>query len=61
MIRINCIHYGDFCHCNHLKMKKILGLFKKECIELQSMDKCSLKVIHPKPNIVGPPPPQKRN
>ncbi len=60
MIRINCVHYGNCSQCNHPEMKKVLWLFKKECIELHSMkDKCSLKVEHPKPGI-GPPPPQKR-
>lgn len=55
MIRINCINYGDFCHCNHPKMKKVLWLFKRECIELHSMrDKCPLKTPYPKPDICSP-------
>jgi len=60
MIRINCVYYGEFCQCNHPEMKKVLWLFKRECIELHSVvDKCSLKVEHPRPDI-GIPLPQKK-
>ncbi len=61
MIRINCVHYGDCSQCNYPEIKKVLWIFKKECVEVHSMmDKCSLRVEHPKPKI-GPPPPQKKD
>lgn len=61
MIRMNCRYYGGYCTCDHPKMKKVLWIFKRECVDMRLTGggNCSLREKFPKPKI-GPLPPKKK-
>lgn len=56
-IRINCKSYSAYGQCLHKEQKKLLRIFKRECILLSDgRKKCLLREEYPKPKCPPPPP-----
>jgi len=41
--RINCKHFNVDCKCNSTEMPKRWGIFRRECIVVNRLEKCALR------------------
>lgn len=57
-ININCIYYDGYGYCN-LKERKIFG-FKRACLDYPMKEVCTIKVPFPRPDVLPPAPPPKK-